>query len=45
MEFQRLGFKLFVDDPEAVALDDFVPIFHSWIQKQIIEEHLLRYDR
>jgi hypothetical protein len=41
MELQRLGFKLFVDDPEAVALDDFVPIFHSWIQKQIIEDHLL----
>ena len=41
MELQRLGFKLFVDDPEAVALDDFVPIFHSWIQKQIVEDHLL----
>ena len=41
MELQRLGFKLFVDDPEKIALEDFVPIFHSWIQKQIIEEHLL----
>ncbi len=41
MELQRLGFKLFVDDPAAVALEGIVPIFHSWIQKQIIEEHLL----
>jgi len=41
MELQRLGFKLFVDDPAKVALENFVPIFHSWIQKQIIEEHLL----
>ncbi len=41
MELQRLGFKLFVDNPATVALEDFVPIFHSWIQKQIIEEHLL----
>ncbi len=41
MKLQRLGFKLFVDDPATVALEDFVPIFHSWIQKQIIEEHLL----
>ena len=41
MELQRLGFKLFVDDPAKIALENFVPIFHSWIQEQIIEEHLL----
>lgn len=41
MELQRLGFKLFVDDPAKIALENFVPVFHSWIQEQIIEEHLL----
>ena len=41
MELQRLGFKLFLDDAKTVALEEFVPIFHSWIQKQIIEDHLL----
>ena len=38
---QRIGIKLFVDNPSAVQLRDFVPIFHSWIQKQRLDGHLL----
>ena len=41
MELQRLGLKLFVEDAKAVSLEDFIPVFHFWIQKQIVEEHLL----
>jgi hypothetical protein len=32
MELQKLNVKLFVEPPSAVALADFIDIFHSWIQ-------------
>ncbi|MDA2938113.1 hypothetical protein MYX75_07625 [Acidobacteria bacterium AH-259-A15] len=41
MELHRLGVKLFVEDPSSVEIRDFIPIFHSWIQNQVIENHLL----
>jgi len=41
MELQRLGVKLFVEDPSSLEIRSFIPIFHSWIQKQVIEGHLL----
>lgn len=41
MEFSRLGIKLFATDPNAVRMKDFVPIFHSWIQRQCVENHQL----
>ena len=41
MEFSRLGIKLFAADSGAVRVKDFVPIFHSWIQKQCVENHQL----
>ena len=41
MEFSRLGIKLFAADSSAVRVKDFVQIFHSWIQKQCVENHQL----
>ena len=41
MELQRIGIKLFADSPAPVPVRDFIPVFHSWIQKQAIEHHLL----
>lgn len=41
MNLQRLGLKVFVKDPSAVKIRDFIALFHSWIQQQDIEEHLL----
>ena len=41
MELQRLGIKFFVADPGAIKLDEFIPLFHRWIQEQAIEGHLL----
>ena len=41
MELHRLGVKLFVEDPSSVKIRDFIPIFHSWIQNQVVENHLL----
>ena len=41
MELYRLGVKFFAEDPASVSLHDFIPIFHTWIQKQILGGHLL----
>jgi hypothetical protein len=40
-ELSKLGIKLFATDGAAVRAKDFVPIFHSWIQKQSVENHQL----
>lgn len=32
MELQKLNVKLFVEQPNAVPLSDFIEIFHGWIQ-------------
>src|SRR6185436_3254334 len=41
MELQRIGIKLFADSSAPVPVREFIPVFHSWIQKQAIENHLL----
>src|SRR5690242_4561361 len=41
MELHRFGIKLFATDSAAVRVKDFVPVFHSWIQRQAVEGHLL----
>jgi hypothetical protein len=41
MELYRLGIKFFASSGEHIDLIEFIPIFHEWIQKQIINEHLL----
>ena len=41
MELHRLGFKLFIQSPAPISLRDFIPVFHGWIQKQTIQDHLL----
>jgi hypothetical protein len=41
MEIQRLGIKIFATEPASVPLSDFIPVFHTWIQKRIIPNHLL----
>ena len=41
MELSRFGLKLFMTDPAAMQERNFVPIFHSWIQKQAVEKHQL----
>jgi hypothetical protein len=41
MNFHRLGVKFFVADSTPIRLNDFIPIFHGWIQKQNLPGHLL----
>ena len=45
MELQHLNVKLLVKllvkEPEAAALEPLIPVFHGWIESQIVEELLL----
>jgi hypothetical protein len=41
MELQRIGIKIFADSSAPVPAREFIPVFHSWIQKQAVENHLL----
>ncbi len=41
MEVHRLGVKFFATDPASVRLDELIPVFHGWIQKQSLTGHLL----
>ncbi len=41
MQSSKFSVKFYVQDPAGLELDRFVPLFHSWIQKQSIENHLL----
>jgi len=41
MELHRLGIKFFVADPTSINLEDFIPLFHGWIQGQALKGHLL----
>jgi len=41
MDVYRLGIKFFAAEPAAPQVTEFIPIFHTWIQRQIVQEHLL----
>lgn len=41
MDSYRLGIKFFVADGSNVSVETFIPVFHSWIQRRAIEDHLL----
>ncbi len=41
LNLQHLNLKLFVQNPETISLEAFIPVFHQWIQKKLTEEMLL----
>lgn len=41
MEMHRLGIKFFAADPASIRLEAFIPLFHGWIQRQAVPDHLL----
>jgi hypothetical protein len=41
METHKIIVKFFVEDASRIRGEQFVPIFHGWIQQQAIPEHLL----
>lgn len=41
MESVKYDLKLFLHDASGVELEEFIPIFHRWIQAQYLEEVLI----
>lgn len=41
MQLQHINVKLLVKNPQEVDLEPLIPVFHSWIQAQGLEELLL----
>jgi hypothetical protein len=36
-EVVRIGAKLYAEDPEAIDLEAFIPLFHGWIQERALD--------
>jgi hypothetical protein len=41
LELHRLGIKVAAEGPDALQLDDFIPLFHRWIQQHALDELLI----
>ncbi|MBI2993386.1 MAG: hypothetical protein HYY48_04320 [Gammaproteobacteria bacterium] len=41
MNLHRLGVKFFAGDGATIALPEFLPVFHRWIQQSVLDELLL----
>ncbi len=41
MQLQHVNVKLLVKNPDEVPLEPLIPVFHSWIQGQVLGELLL----
>ena len=41
MNWHKLGLRFNVEAPEKTTAADFIPVFHRWIQGQVVEDHLL----
>lgn len=41
IDLQHVNVKFFVKDPEKVALEDAINVFHSWIQQQKLDDLLI----
>jgi hypothetical protein len=41
MDLHKFCVKFFAENPSAVGIGDFIPVFHRWIQKQAVEGTLV----
>jgi len=41
MDLYKIGVKIFVSNPQAIKLRDFIGVFQGWIQQQKVEGHQL----
>ena len=41
MELQKFGIKLYLNTNDNFYAQDFIPIFHGWIQDKTVDDHLL----
>ena len=39
--WRKLGLKIFLEEPLRTETQEFIPVFHSWIQNQVVDGHLL----
>lgn len=36
-DITRISAKLYADNPEVIDLDSYIPLFHGWIQRRILD--------
>jgi hypothetical protein len=41
MDSSKLAVKFFIQDPSGLKAEDFIPVFHHWIQSRALEGHQL----
>jgi len=41
MDLHRIGIKFFAEEANAIMLDEFIPLFHHWIQRDLLNEDVL----
>lgn len=41
MHLQRVGLKFFVQNPSSLSIEEFVPVFHGWIQTRALDDLLI----
>src|SRR5262245_21540413 len=41
MNIQHINFKIYLENPETVKLEDYATVFNNWIQNQRLEELLI----
>ncbi|MFO1518840.1 MAG: hypothetical protein U1F57_04125 [bacterium] len=41
MNLQHLNVKIMIADPQTLDFEEFIPIFHRWIQQKVTEERIL----
>lgn len=40
-EIFRVGIKFFAEESAPVGLDEFIPVFHRWVQEQVLPDVLI----
>jgi hypothetical protein len=41
MDSSKLAFKFFADDSSTLSPEELMPVFHGWIQNQVVQHHQL----
>ena len=41
MKLHKFGIKLFLEVNRSYSPKEFIPVFHTWIQDELVEDHLL----
>ena len=41
MDFQKVNIKLYTENERPPSLEEFIPVFHNWIQNKAVDELLI----